>query len=79
MTRSDHDNVLKLDNTELLLWPKWVESIPPHIKVATVKKYRGWQVRNRPGGLVWHEHRVDNDEKRFGKYGQTVRVTAVHK
>ena len=37
MTRSDHDIVCKLDNTELILWPKWVESIPPQTKVGIVK------------------------------------------
>ena len=93
MTRSDHNIVLKLDNTELILWPKCVESIPPQTKVGIVNKYRGWQVRNRPGGPVWHEFRVDSRETRFvtpyglqfkdeeeiGKYGQTVKVITTQK
>ena len=88
MTRSDHDIVCRLDNTQLLLWPKGVDSISPQTKVATVKNYRGWQVRNRPGGPVWQEYQVDKDGKRFvtpcglqlqededsGTYGQTVQV-----
>ena len=93
MTCSDHDIILKLDNTELQLWPKWVENIPPQTKVGIVTNYRGWQVRNRPGGPVWREFREDsretrfvtphglqlNDEEKIGKYGQTVKVITVQK
>ena len=93
MTRSDHDIVFKFDNTELILWPKYVESISPQTKVGIAKSFRGWQVRNRPGGPGWHEFRVDSRETRFvtpdglqfkdeeeiGKYGQTVNVITMQK
>ena len=65
MTRSNHDVTFKLDNSDLMVWPRWVRSIPPQTKVAIVKNYREWQVRDRVNGPVWHEFLIDKDEKLF--------------
>ena len=78
----------RLDNTKLLLWPKWITSILPQTKVREVKGYSGWEVRNFPGGPVWVEYNITNEEMQFmaplgermtddeeiGKYGQVVKV-----
>ena len=65
MARSNHDVTFKLDNSEFIVWPRWVRSIPPQTKVATVNNYREWQVRDRVNGPVWHEFQIDKDEKLF--------------
>ena len=51
MTRSDHDIVFKLDNTELILWPKWVESIPPQTKVGIVRTTEDGKYKKDPAAL----------------------------
>ena len=59
------DVEFRLDETELLLWPRWIRSIRANTKVKEVKTYPNWVFRNFAGGPVWEEFKITNEEMHF--------------
>ena len=88
MTRYEFDVEFTLDETELLMWPRWVRSIRENTKVKEVKTYPNWVVRNFARGPVWEEFKMTNEEMHFmtpldeymkdakeiSKYGRKIKV-----
>ena len=93
MTRYEFDVEFRLDETELLMWPRWVRSIRANTKIKEVKTYPNWVVRNFAGGPVWEEFKITNEEMHFmtplgeymkdeeeiGKYCRKIKVKTHHK
>ena len=65
MTRYEFDVEFRLDHTELQLWLRWTKNIRTHTTAREVNNYPNWGARSYPGGPVWEEFKITNEEMHF--------------